>query len=74
MGYVSALTYHLLLTCYYGQGGAYVLQMLDDCGPSWGLLVIALVETIAIYWIYGNRCHFVVFINKSASILLGSQQ
>ena len=37
------------------QGGAYLLQLLDDCAVSWGLLVIALVEVLSIFWMYGNK-------------------
>ena len=40
----------------YVQSGAYILQLMDDCATNWGLLIIALLETIAIFWIYGKRC------------------
>jgi len=36
------------------QGGAYLLLLMDDCAMSWGLLVIAFLETVAIFWIYGK--------------------
>ena len=46
------------------QGGAYLLLIMDESVLGWGLLMLALVETVAIVWIYGMitvtlfRCFF----------------
>jgi len=49
----------------YYQGGAYLLQLLDDCAISWGLLLVAFVEVVTIFWIYGNHYCVVVLVRFS---------
>ena len=36
------------------QGGNYLLQLMDTYCTGWGLLIIALVECIAVSWVYGK--------------------
>lgn len=37
------------------QGGGYLLQLMDTYSCGWGVFVIALAETLAIFWVYGAR-------------------
>jgi len=36
------------------QGGMYVLQLMDHYSAGFGVLVIAIVECVAVSWIYGR--------------------
>jgi len=36
------------------QGGNYLLQLMDTYCTGWGLLLIALVECVAVSWVYGK--------------------
>ena len=36
------------------QGGNYLLQLMDTYCTGWGLLIIALVECVAVSWVYGK--------------------
>jgi len=40
------------------QGGNYLLQLMDTYCTGWGLLIIALVECIAVSWVYGQSFIF----------------
>jgi hypothetical protein len=39
------------------QGGMYVLQLMDHYSAGFGVLLIALIECIAINWVYGIKLH-----------------
>jgi len=39
------------------QGGMYVLQLMDHYSAGFGVLVIAIVECVAVSWIYGNTIY-----------------
>lgn len=41
-----------IIVCVY-QGGIFMLQLMDSYGGAWAMLIIALVESLGICWIYG---------------------
>ncbi|KAK2156903.1 hypothetical protein LSH36_202g04000 [Paralvinella palmiformis] len=40
------------------KSGMYILQLMDSYAPSYSLLVIGVMETIAISWVYGHKRFF----------------
>jgi len=48
----------LLLLSVCKQGGMYMLLLLDTYAPTYGVLIIALFECIAIAWVYGTYLSF----------------
>jgi len=48
------------------QGGGYLLQLMDTYSCGWGIFVIALSETVAIFWIYGWKNFLDVIYNFCA--------
>ena len=50
------------------RGGMYVLQLMDSYAPSYALLVVGLVETLVISWVYGLDRFF-----KNIELMTGSK-
>ncbi|KAL4216475.1 sodium neurotransmitter symporter (SNF) [Mactra antiquata] len=51
----SVLFFTMLVTLGFGsQGGMYALQLFDNYGATFSLLVIVVIESIALSWVYGG--------------------
>ena len=39
----------------YGQGGMYILQLMDTYAASWSVFTLAIGESVLISWVYGKK-------------------
>jgi len=53
------------------KGGMYVLQLMDHYSAGFGVLVIAVVECVAVSWIYG-RTNMRKYLCKPAHLSINS--
>ena len=59
---VLCIIFYLIGLTMCTSGGLYVLVLLDTFGSGWNVLLIAVLECIAIAWIY---CKFTVCFNRT---------